>query len=256
MNSKYIYRYVSAKTAKATIASQAFKVSNPSALNDPFEFATIDNSTGSDETQARIRSYRKEIARKLGFVCFSKVEPKSLNSILLWSHYGDECKGVCLAFDKSVLSQALRWQDISTNDGRIIPSYPYEVAYSKLRADMQITSPSPSSLQEFCLTKSLAWEYEEECRAFYPVEKEFPTFFSNDSHTNTNYYVANRARLVNFPREALVKIFFGSEYPRAQPLDNTQDDLINLLKKEHYWNDSFGVFLEIHPKNFEFEEII
>jgi hypothetical protein len=62
-------------------------------MNDPYEWACV--RSDDDASQSCLEATRKDIAKEHGLLCFSR----SWSNILMWSHYGDRHKGICLGFD-------------------------------------------------------------------------------------------------------------------------------------------------------------
>ena len=97
------------------------------------------------------------------------------DSTLMWSHYADNHRGVCLEFSLE------KWQDMSRNL--------YPVAYQVKRPPLQIDEQSFEQgqlVQAVALTKDQGWEYEREWRVLGRAPGDFP-----------------------FPSDALVGIIFG-----------------------------------------------
>ena len=84
--------------------------------------------------------------KNLGVCCFSK----DYDNILLWSHYTNGHKGICLGFDFSVPYDYLL--------------HPLEVVYSK---DLPLVKEKNEILKGL-LTKSPDWQYENEFRIVVP----------------------------------------------------------------------------------------
>ncbi len=104
---------------------------------------------------------KKEISTQLGeygMCCFSEIS----NSILMWSHYANGHRGVCLEFNISIHNL---FSD-STNSHNI---YPYKVNYPEPNTYQELFDPSipiDESLIGYLLTKSHDWNYEKELRIF------------------------------------------------------------------------------------------
>jgi hypothetical protein len=142
----------------------------PSDFNDPFEFRLkrsstakgleefrktncgnpeIEKMTDSELTKFGIEEYEKEF-HKLGVVCFSKAN----NSILMWTHYSDQHKGICLEF-------ALK------NGQSIVNAGFHKIEYTKKYPAInfeKVWCKDGESLAEILWTKSEEWDYEREFR--------------------------------------------------------------------------------------------
>jgi len=88
-----VYHFLSATYALADIERRRIKVSQLSALNDPFELLASQLLTRRE--RQRFNSFRRKIERQYGVLCFSR----SWSNPLLWSHYGDKHRGMCLGFE-------------------------------------------------------------------------------------------------------------------------------------------------------------
>lgn len=89
--------------------------------------------------------------------CFSEIN----NSILMWSHYANNHKGICLSF-RSKLIEERHCLELDSHD------YPFiEVFYSKntpSAVNMLEKEERGRKLSEFLITKHSDWEYEHEYR--------------------------------------------------------------------------------------------
>lgn len=162
-------------------------------LNDPYELYFIDK-TGT--------SVYEDFKRTLCLCCFSK----NMNSILMWSHYADNHKGVCLEWDF----------DNDKNKGGF-----YEVEYenniitlNEVELNRGYLSLNVNTNGKFLKTKFQTWEHEEEIRMIR---------YEDDLKLKGNYG--------NFPGE-LTAIYFGR---------NTSADDIELVKlnTQHLRNIKF-----------------
>jgi hypothetical protein len=88
-----LYKLLPKKYALKSMRERRCKVSRLSQLNDPFETFPVDLS------RAPVRVALSETMRKLdekaGLMCFSK----DWSNPVIWAHYADEHRGVCLGFD-------------------------------------------------------------------------------------------------------------------------------------------------------------
>ncbi len=127
----------------------------------------------SVNTLENIRNGLQSEVDKAGIVCFSKVR----DDILMWSHYADKHKGLCLEFDGS--SNCIFFgeaQPVEYEDYTPIP----------LRED------SNRQVTRAILTKSKHWSYEREYRIFRP---------------------GIAGHKLNYPVELLTGIIFGCMMP-------------------------------------------
>jgi hypothetical protein len=88
-----LYHYLEAKWALDDIRRRRLKLSKIDDMNDPFEWKCVRSDHG--RSQWALEHTRLESFESYGVSCFSE----SWNSILMWSHYADRHKGICLGFD-------------------------------------------------------------------------------------------------------------------------------------------------------------
>jgi Protein of unknown function (DUF2971) len=134
------------------------KVATFSDANDPFELLAL-NCRGKSRRGVRkaLKQFKKSQGDKIGMLCFSK----SWTSPVLWSHYADGHKGVCLGFDlKRDLVEEVKYAD--------------ERLTANL-SDVKDPPPIPEDLQDLLLvTKYRRWQYENEMRRFVELSKLKP----------------------------------------------------------------------------------
>lgn len=151
-----LHRYQSIN--KLTIANLIHKknwASNTSKFNDPFEFQLRSDFTINEKGQYLINSQEendirkniKNLISKFGVISYSETE----NNILLWSHYSDNHKGMCLVFDiqedPSLAIFKVEYEDLI---------YPIEFKFDY-------------NLIGILTTKSKAWSYEKEHRQIFKI---------------------------------------------------------------------------------------
>ncbi len=190
----FLYRYLSAERAKATLRDNRLYYCSPNQFNDPFDCRLHPSFEGSPEEFRRIakwladrrvpnapRSVRRAMARGAGrrvnaeFIerIFQKWQREVLDEsgilcmtenrgdILMWSHYAEGHKGVCLEFECQI--------------GGTIPLpviYAEEIPplnFAKTFASTEARSDGErEALLEFgkliFLTKAMNWKYEREWR--------------------------------------------------------------------------------------------
>ena len=108
--------------------------------------------------------------------CFSK-RP---DSILMWSHYADEFKGVCIEWDRSVLSGDLH--DVSYARQKptfdILKAIKILLGYALAGQDPDINNPVfRRMVLELLVTKGSDWSYENEIRWIVQRDELFPGKF-------------------------------------------------------------------------------
>jgi hypothetical protein len=88
-----VYYFTDEEFALSNIINERIKVSLLDDLNDPYEFLSVDLS--DKDFRKSFKSGRDQAAKTAGVICFSK----SWKNPLMWGHYGNKHKGICLGFD-------------------------------------------------------------------------------------------------------------------------------------------------------------
>lgn len=145
-------------------------VADPQSFNDPMEFRLMDeygaiNSRNEkiDATQRlKNRNLLSKIISDIGVVCYSLTYG---DNNLMWSHYGDSHKGMCLVFD------------VPKINGETPPGI-YEVIYvDHFKLPIIELNYNDNTLNEEVLkivtTKSNDWKYEKEYRQIFPSKKGY-----------------------------------------------------------------------------------
>ena len=141
-----VYHLLPRKWALCDLKHRRLKVATFDNLNDPFELRGVRLEIRAD--RLRFKCWRKRTAAKLGLLCFSK----SWQNPVLWSHYADEHKGICLGFD-------------------VPESCLHEVKYVPERLQFEQLVPDEDQLQQLLRTKFKDWGYEAEYRRIVCLHK-------------------------------------------------------------------------------------
>jgi len=99
-----------------------------------------------------------ETHRNVGILSFSQ---KYLD-ILMWGHYADSHKGICIAFDYNELSSAFRDKQIACGG----VNYPPANTCPKWNP-FDVDVEAGANIEKVYFTKSIDWEYEEEWRVMF-----------------------------------------------------------------------------------------
>lgn len=157
------------------------RLSTPSVLNDPFE--NIFNKTLEAELEKNIKvkdmlhniydiindgndglaNIIQERILSLGIVSLSET-PRNL---LMWAHYADEHKGICIEFDGDMMFN----QELNHLNRRYAIQ-PTKVYYDKIRPSYECHTHDELNkhIKKHLLTKSDEWIYEKEHRCIMPLE--------------------------------------------------------------------------------------
>jgi len=88
-----VYKFLTSEFAMNDIRERRIKISEISDLNDPFELIPCDLS--DPKHLYAVLAMRDEMTRNRGLLCFSR----SWTNPLLWAHYSDKHRGMCLGLD-------------------------------------------------------------------------------------------------------------------------------------------------------------
>jgi Protein of unknown function (DUF2971) len=147
-----VYHFLSTKWALDDIAKRRLKISEIDKLNDPFELWCV--SQEEPELRAVLSNFKTEMGKRCGMLCFSK----HWNNPLLWSHYADKHRGMCLGFE--------------IDENTLKP-----VTYVSDRPEL-LMPPTEESINQLLFTKFEDWQYEEELRNWFHLnEREGDHFF-------------------------------------------------------------------------------
>jgi hypothetical protein len=152
----YRYRPVNANTFSEIAEEQAW-YSRYGELNDPFE-GTYINRSNEATFDLLIQQFR--------VCCFSE----SNNNLLLWAHYAENHRGICLEYD--IPDDLCRTQVLSVKYSKSQPvlekveRYP---AGSVVAGALSVNIDKEAAL---FLTKSEDWKYEEERRVLRIAERQ------------------------------------------------------------------------------------
>jgi hypothetical protein len=212
---KYLYKYqpVNYHTLENLKAQKIF-FSSPLNFNDPYDCALIPNITEPTEEEIEeVREYflshnvpeelkdqfkkynkqyfkniliesatniikeaAKDFMDKRGVTCFSEKN----DDLLMWSHYADKYKGICLEFST----------DYSPFDKIHKVIYDKQIPSIKI-SDILLRKDNGLIEKLYCL-KSIFWEYEQEWRGIH-------------ADKNIKY---------GYPTECLTGVYFGSDISR------------------------------------------
>jgi hypothetical protein len=162
-----LYYFTKSEHGLDNIAKRRIRISRLKDLNDPFELLASDQS--DQALRIVFQNLKDKIHEGTGLICFSE----SWSNPVIWSHYADRHRGVCLGFE-------------------VEPSVAKKVIYSRyrLKHTMHTFSTDNSNLENVMLeciaTKFSHWKYESEWRAFIKLDhndKEGDNYFLklNDS---------------------------------------------------------------------------
>jgi len=146
-----VYHLSEAQFALSNVALRRIKISRFSDLNDPFELLGAD--LNNKEHRRAFRLSKEEIDQNKGLLCFSS----SWDNPVLWSHYAEKHRGVCLGFD--------------VPDHLLVPVI-YTDKPMKIDTGGKSSLPklSESFVNALLRTKYVDWRYEDEYRVFLQLD--------------------------------------------------------------------------------------
>ncbi len=147
-----LYYFVSANYAIENIIKQRLKVAHLNDLNDPFEFLCVDMSDAV--IRQVFNKTLSDLSEAQGVLCFSKI----WDNPVLWSHYADKHKGICLGFD--VPDEAVIQVDYAPNRLQV-----------DIKKDFKKGKIGEKMMSRVLATKFEDWKYEGEARVFVGLEE-------------------------------------------------------------------------------------
>jgi hypothetical protein len=149
-----VYHFLNAKYGLEDIKFRRLRISRLMELNDPFEFLGVDLS--DREFRQALMKTKAELSESKGVLCFSAY----WRNPVLWAHYADKHKGLCLGFE-------------------VYDSVLAKVQYRDKRF------PVPEKIDEEFMRKLLFlkfkhWEYEHEYRVFTQLEKHIDDIYYSE----------------------------------------------------------------------------
>ena len=138
---KRLYHFTHADFALEDIKYRKLKIAEFKDMNDPFELGCFKLPTR--EHRDAMKGIKKEFSEKCGLLCFSE----DWENPLLWSHYADKHRGICLGFD--------------VDSGGLC-----RVSYKEQRPDFPNASTDEFANQLYS-AKYKGWEYEREWRGSF-----------------------------------------------------------------------------------------
>ncbi len=147
-----VYQLSRANYALLNLQRSRLKVSTFDDLNDPFELLSA--SVPESSLRKALLAFKADVHASLGILCFCT----NWENPVMWSHYADKHRGVCLGFD-------------------IPDQFAIPVRYIKDRQavkyvdGIQSRGVEPSFAFELMCSKYNAWSYEKEVRMFVGLEE-------------------------------------------------------------------------------------
>lgn len=148
-----LYRFYKHEYGYKALKEKRLRITQAKDLNDPFELSGI--YVSDPNMQNYLGEQKKNFLKYSGLLCFSE----NWTDLIMWAHYADAHKGLCLGFDVSglpVLKVNYREkQPLVDRDIARLRNYP--ATHDDNSEDLPL---------HFFLTKSKDWQYEKEWRCF------------------------------------------------------------------------------------------
>lgn len=155
MTQYYRYQPINKQTI-LNLNNQKNWISDPFEFNDPFEFSLFEHEYQDDEgdiikmssEEVDVVKGYKESINDLGVICYSSNQ----YNLLLWAHYADNHRGMCLVFE------------VESKESKL-----YNVCYQERfpSVDLACDSKNLEEVLKIVTTKSIDWKYEEEYRQVF-----------------------------------------------------------------------------------------
>jgi hypothetical protein len=187
-----LYRFLSAHWGLAALSERRLKIALIQDLNDPFELLGL--NLRDKKLRHAMQEVKKSLSKNTGLLCFSK----RWSNPVLWSHYANAHRGICLGFDVQ------HAHPITYNAERILPADDWLFADDTRRIE---------DMKLFLYTKFKHWEYEEEMRLAVSLKESDPA---------TGHHYADFS-----PELALAEVIVGAncDLPSDHILNAAPDDL-------------------------------
>lgn len=150
-----LYHFLPTDYALDDLRRGRLKIAQIDQLNDPFELWCANQR--DRPLRAPMRRWKDVMAKHYGLLCFCA----GWHNPLLWSHYADRHRGICLGFD-------------------VADDFADSVRYVKSRTPLSLPL-SRESMKQLLFTKFSGWSYEEEWRVWARLEER-------DHHSNHYFY--------------------------------------------------------------------
>jgi len=149
-----VYNFSPENHAVSNLENNRIKVATIEDLNDPFELNAAKQPT--KEMRRVFHGFTGDMHEKFGLICFAE----SWSNPVMWSHYADKHRGVCLGFD-------------------VPDKYLIKVKYINSRLAIEFDDNEQENInsdfvQKLFSTKFSDWEYEKEWRMFIGLDETDP----------------------------------------------------------------------------------
>ena len=153
------YKFLNACFGLKSLCERRLKQSRIHELNDPFELRPYD-VTDLLSRWAFLKT-REDIGKDRGLLCLSK----DWSNPVLWAHYGDNHRGLCLGFE--IPDQQGGPDDESRSVSYISNPLEFPANFEEMPEDEGL-----KVMEKVLFTKFEHWTYEQEVRVWAPLQNE------------------------------------------------------------------------------------
>jgi len=151
-----LYYFTKSIYGLETIRDRRIKISRISSLNDPFELLGF--NLRDRNRRKLLNKFKDWIDSEFGLVCMST----DWTHPLMWAHYADMHKGLCLAFE---VPDSDSFQRVLYRPDRPDPPSSF--------SDISKISENIDAMKSNFFSKFTAWEYEREYRLLVELSKNY-----------------------------------------------------------------------------------
>ncbi|QWT46545.1 DUF2971 domain-containing protein [Azospira inquinata] len=149
-----VYYFTKASNAIDDIRNQHIKLSRFSEVNDVYELLSVAVDEERENVRNALLSAKEDNDKGCAFVSFSEC----FDNPLMWGHYADKFRGICLGFECS---------------SDFLEQMEYKSGCPEVDWDLQMTIDRILKLRELLRrTKFVDWHYEREWRCFVSLPEE------------------------------------------------------------------------------------
>lgn len=246
-----LYKYVGFEDALKIIESASISFTKANQFNDPFEMQAISNYSyiidDSDPSVSLLETapskLKTGVNMSYGVLSLTRAP---LNN-LMWSHYGDEHRGVVLGFDVNEAGFCNKETNvIPANFGDIIytKTFPTHLKnesnsqrFDKLRSTASYSQHSFDFFKYAYLFKGIDWAYEEEVRVvknvgfhLYDTEDNSKNYYTNSNGKWQHMKISEHKdlNLFSFPLSSIKELYLGSNVHKINEIKS----LLEMLPKD------------------------
>jgi len=201
----YKYRSFNSRGLKEIFSKNEIFFSSPKNFNDPFDCKpnfyidkALETQIGLVTTLADMTQVKEEIKKDVFAAVQNGINSiavlslsKTWEDIVMWSHYANEHKGICLGFNFEISSNPIfkTLEDVQYPENKELPIFNLDEFYDDSNDDYE------EFAKDVLLTKYVDWQYEKEVRA-----------------------VAQKEDTYNFEKECLTRIYLGANISEENEL--------------------------------------